>query len=72
MVVDRFPGIVRIVLLPYQFHEHFIGEHSLGVQYEQSKISNSLTVSGITWSRTVTRRCSKQKYKSPSRISVNG
>lgn len=37
MVVDRFPGIVRIVLLPYQFHEHFIGEHSLGVQYEQSK-----------------------------------
>ena len=37
MVVDCFPGIVRIVLLPYQFHEHFIGEHSLGVQYEQSK-----------------------------------
>lgn len=23
--------------MPYQFHEHFIGEHSLGVQYEQSK-----------------------------------
>ena len=37
MVVDRFPGIVRIVLVPYQLQEHFISEHSLWVQYEQSK-----------------------------------
>ena len=35
-----------------------------------SQISNSLTVSGITWLRTVTKRRSRQKYKSPSRISV--
>ena len=37
MVVDCLPGIVGIFLMPYQFHEHFISEHSLGVQYEQSK-----------------------------------
>lgn len=37
VIVDRFPGIVGIVLMPYQFQKHFIGEYSLGVQYEQSK-----------------------------------
>ena len=37
VVVDCFPGIVGIVLMPYQLQEHFISEHSLGVQYEQSK-----------------------------------
>lgn len=23
--------------MPYQIQQHFIGEHSLGIQYEQSK-----------------------------------
>ena len=36
----------------------------------KEKISNSLTVSGIIRLRTVTKRRSRQKYKSPSRISV--
>ena len=37
VVVDRFPGIVGIILMPYQIQEHFISEHPLWVQYEQSK-----------------------------------
>ena len=37
VVVNRFPGIVGVILMPYQIQEHFIGEHPLGVQEEQSK-----------------------------------
>ena len=37
VVVDRFPGIVGIILMPYHIQEHFISEHPLWVQYEQSK-----------------------------------
>ena len=37
VVVDRFPGIVGIVLMPYQIQQHFISEHPLWVQYEQSE-----------------------------------
>ena len=37
VVVDRFPGIVGIILVPYQIQEHFISEHPLWIQYEQSK-----------------------------------
>ena len=37
MVVDCFPGIVGVVLMPYQIQEHFISEHPLWVQYEQSE-----------------------------------
>ena len=37
MIVDRFSGIVGIILMPYQIQEHFISKHSLWVQYEQSK-----------------------------------
>ena len=37
MIVDCFPGIVGIVLMPYQIQEHFISEHPLWVEYEQSE-----------------------------------
>ena len=37
VIVDRFPGIVGIILVPYQIQEHFISEHPLWIQYEQSK-----------------------------------
>ena len=37
MVVDCLPGIVGVVLMPYQIQEHFISEHPLWVQYEQGK-----------------------------------
>ena len=37
MIVDRFSGIVGVILMPYQIQEHFISEHPLGVQYEQGK-----------------------------------
>ena len=37
VVVDRFPGIVGVILVPYQIQEHFISEHPLWVQDEQSK-----------------------------------
>ena len=37
VVVDRFPGIVGIILMPYQIQEHFISEYPLWVQYEQSE-----------------------------------
>ena len=37
MVVDRFSGIVDVILVPYQIQEHFISEHPLWIQYEQSK-----------------------------------
>ena len=34
MIVDRFSGIVSIVLMPYQLQEHFIGEYPFRIQYE--------------------------------------
>ena len=37
MVVDCFPGIVGVVLMPYQIQQYFTGEHSLWILYEQSK-----------------------------------
>ena len=37
MIVDRFSGIVGIILMPYQIQEHFISEYPLWVQYEQSE-----------------------------------
>ena len=37
MIVDRFSGIVGVILVPYQIQEHFISEHPLWVQYEQSE-----------------------------------
>ncbi len=37
MIVDRFSGIVGIILMPYQIQEHFISEHPLWVEYEQSE-----------------------------------
>jgi len=37
MIVDRFSGIVGIILVPYQIQEHFIGKYPLWIQYEQSK-----------------------------------
>ena len=37
MIVDRFPGIVGVILMPYQIQEHFISEHPFWIQYEQSK-----------------------------------
>ena len=36
MVVDCLSGIVGVVLMPYQIQQHFIGEHSLWIQYKQS------------------------------------
>ena len=37
MIVDCLSGIVGVVLMPYQIQQHFIGEHSLWILYEQSK-----------------------------------
>ena len=37
MIVDRFSGIVGVILVPYQIQEHFISEHPLWVEYEQSE-----------------------------------
>ena len=37
MIIDRFSGIVGVILVPYQIQEHFISEHPLWVQYEQSE-----------------------------------
>lgn len=49
----------------HPFPLSLLNDGGLGV-LSREKMSNSLTVSEITWLCTVTKRFSRQKYKSPS------
>ena len=37
MVIDRLAGVVGIVLMPYQFYKHLIGEHPFVVWDKQGE-----------------------------------
>lgn len=71
-VMDCSLRNVNIFLAPNLVSNHFKSQYPFPVDKQKMRASNSLTVSAISCPQTRTVLSSRQKYRSPSRISVNG
>ena len=67
MVIDGFPGIVGVILMPHQVHDNLIGKYLVGIhnEYEQN-VELFLRSGRFPCSWTITRLYSRQMCKSPS------